>query len=330
MDSMPGNTGDWKEKASEHIIKKIHNHYFQEWNCFYHGGEGSVKCYTLWPGLYLFENDFYMNEFPSEITSDYHLMKINFCVKGRCEVKLQNNQYVYLEPNFLNIDSNQEGAMFHFPGGRYLGMELILNPEELCRDGSPVFREFGVDFGKQYQELQSIGGTRIGIPSRQCIARMEHIRNMSEQELPSLYELRLTVLEFLYHLFQSEYQILDTKVSYLTREQREIALSIERELMDSEEPGKTIFGLAEKYGSSCSSLENYFRAVFGESIYQYQKKQKLRRAKRLLADYPGRKIKEIAHDCGYQHPGKFSESFRRETGMSPGEYRRYRCREFGR
>jgi hypothetical protein len=62
-------------------------------------GIGVVRRYALFPGIFLSFNDMKTGSFPrfkGEIIQGY---KINFCVDGRCEVKLSNgliiSQYIY-------------------------------------------------------------------------------------------------------------------------------------------------------------------------------------------------------------------------------------------
>jgi AraC-like DNA-binding protein len=48
---------------------------------------------------------------------------------------------------------------------------------------------------------------------------------------------------------------------------------------------------------------------------------RIEHAKRLLAQ-PGRKMKTVGEDCGYQHANSFWFAFKHATGMSPEQYRR--------
>jgi AraC family transcriptional regulator len=64
-----------------------------------------------------------------------------------------------------------------------------------------------------------------------------------------------------------------------------------------------------------------FKQSFGEPPHRYWTRQRIERAKTLLADHriP---ITEVAFDVGYGGTSAFSATFRRLTGLTPTEYRR--------
>ena len=64
-----------------------------------------------------------------------------------------------------------------------------------------------------------------------------------------------------------------------------------------------------------------FRKAVGHSIGEEIHAVRLEEAKRFLVD-PGRQLKAIADLCGFGSPGSMRNFFRRETGMSPGAWRR--------
>jgi AraC family transcriptional regulator len=64
-----------------------------------------------------------------------------------------------------------------------------------------------------------------------------------------------------------------------------------------------------------------FKQAFGEPPHRYWTRQRIERAKTLLAD-PRTPITEVAFDVGYGGTSAFSASFRRLTGLTPTEYRR--------
>ena len=67
-------------------------------------------------------------------------------------------------------------------------------------------------------------------------------------------------------------------------------------------------------------INNTFRHTYGISLHSYITKRKIAYAKELLlsSDMP---ISEIATRCGFSGVSYFSESFHRETGMRPSDFR---------
>lgn len=69
------------------------------------------------------------------------------------------------------------------------------------------------------------------------------------------------------------------------------------------------------------TLQNRFRKVLDSSIAQEIRRVRIERAKRELVQGE-RSIMEIARHCGFGESKRMGEVFRRELGMSPGEYRK--------
>lgn len=69
-------------------------------------------------------------------------------------------------------------------------------------------------------------------------------------------------------------------------------------------------------------LEYAFRESLDETPYQYLRRQRLARAKRLLIEEPSTKIYVIAQNTGFSSAKQLTMTFQQDFGMSPREYRR--------
>lgn len=78
--------------------------------------------------------------------------------------------------------------------------------------------------------------------------------------------------------------------------------------------------LARYFGVSTRRLNAGFRAVFGMSVHDYLKSERLKRAMSLLRSQR-MPISSVAYHVGY-HPAHFSTEFRRFYGCSPSQVRR--------
>ena len=70
-----------------------------------------------------------------------------------------------------------------------------------------------------------------------------------------------------------------------------------------------------------STLDHLFQEKIGHSIGREILDQRLRRAKRLLKDESVR-MNVIAKACGFCNASYFTNTFRRETGLSPKNWRK--------
>jgi AraC family transcriptional regulator len=80
-------------------------------------------------------------------------------------------------------------------------------------------------------------------------------------------------------------------------------------------------GLATLVGLSPFHLCRTFKASLGLPPHRWLQARRVERAKALLSD-PVPSIIDVAAAVGYENPGHFAKIFRRETGVTPREFRR--------
>jgi len=78
--------------------------------------------------------------------------------------------------------------------------------------------------------------------------------------------------------------------------------------------------VAKKLGVSASHFRRIFKDDMGCTFNQFVTKLKCERAKEMLAD-PNNNISDIAYDLGFSDSNYFSRVFKKETGISPREYK---------
>lgn len=83
----------------------------------------------------------------------------------------------------------------------------------------------------------------------------------------------------------------------------------------------TIADLARAACMSPTKFKECFKAVTGSTLTQYVQARRISQAESLLR-IPDLSIEQIAHAVGYTCASRFSELFRRETGLLPSEYRK--------
>ena len=95
-----------------------------------------------------------------------------------------------------------------------------------------------------------------------------------------------------------------------------------QKVLEMVESGKpcTIRSLAHRFNLTHYHLLHLFKQQVGIPLGQLLTKQRLLRAASLLAESNIR-IKEIAHETGYEHTSSFVRAFQREFRMTPQRYR---------
>ena len=79
--------------------------------------------------------------------------------------------------------------------------------------------------------------------------------------------------------------------------------------------------LAKKIGADYSSISNLFSASEGITIERFTILQKIEKVKELLS-YGELTTSEIAFQMGYSSAAHLSSQFKKETGMTPGQYKK--------
>ena len=88
------------------------------------------------------------------------------------------------------------------------------------------------------------------------------------------------------------------------------------------DPLFTIDHITKHAGVSRRWLEYAFSDALGETPYQYLRRQRLARARRLLVEQPKTKIYQVAQSSGFSSAKQLAMTFQQDIGMSPREYRR--------
>jgi len=81
--------------------------------------------------------------------------------------------------------------------------------------------------------------------------------------------------------------------------------------------------LARQAGLSKFYFNRLFKGAMGVSPSRYQMTLRMNEAKRLLRETK-KSVVDVGLDVGYASPSHFAQLFRRETGLSPSDYRRQR------
>jgi len=102
---------------------------------------------------------------------------------------------------------------------------------------------------------------------------------------------------------------------------RERFLEVVGRLAAAEIAAKSALDLAELCGCSSRHFHRLFQEEFGESFRAWTTKQRLQKARHLLAA-TNESIAEVAEDSGFPRRNEFIARFKDQFGVTPGEWRR--------
>lgn len=87
----------------------------------------------------------------------------------------------------------------------------------------------------------------------------------------------------------------------------------------------TLDRMAEALGTNRTYVSNALNKVAGISFYGYIDSCRIKEATRILSDSAlseGISLKQLADDVGYNNIQTFFKAFKRETGVTPGNYKK--------
>lgn len=94
-------------------------------------GSEQAKIYLLYlfPGIILGLNYVNIHRITgnSDEAASQNTLRINYCFEGRCEVRLKDGRYVYVDNNALCIEDHEPQYNFYYPLGFYKGIYTLGN-----------------------------------------------------------------------------------------------------------------------------------------------------------------------------------------------------------
>lgn len=248
---------------------------------------------------------------------------VNYCIRGRCELVLNDSRSVFLTSGQISLTERFAQNAYVYPGRLYEGVELFIDPE-VSAAGLPLLRDhFDLDLTALGRRYCPQGGTFIA-PMSLPDHLLERLWTPSGLGDPLCAAGRKTaVLDLLALLLHGNPQPQAARLTYFTKSQIEIARRIEAMISADLSRSRTVGELARQFAVSESSVKNYFRGVYGQSIAQYLQQRRMEQAAALLSS-TRLPVVEVAAQVGYESQSKFSAAFRRKYGSTPLEYRRAR------
>ena len=82
-------------------------------------------------GVYCWANDIYCAEASAGSELKFSGMILNYCAEGACDFSLMNDNSVSMKKGTLSIDRSIPKTPHRYPGGRYRGLEIAFDFDEI-------------------------------------------------------------------------------------------------------------------------------------------------------------------------------------------------------
>lgn len=301
------------------IIEEKENYVY--YNTHKKSSKGTIKQYQLWEGVYLYFTDFYVKDVDSsDVNIEYsrNLICINHCDLGMFEGMFKNGQCVQLSEGDISINlfGGYDRNSHCFPLSRYRGIILILDIDTANSSLINVLEEDYV------LELASIKN-KINEDNRFVLyknqSELNEIFKGFYNNFDNKFYLKVKTLELLYFLCEKEIKGV-TNTKYYEKQQLHKVNEIKDFLINNIATRYTISQLAEEFDISVTSLKECFKEVHGVPIGEYIRNYRISFARKSIAE-TDTSIADIAYSIGYENQSKFTQTFKKTTGMTPIEYR---------
>lgn len=284
-------------------------------------GISKTSIYNILPYIHLIFFDIHTWSLPGETLKNAEVppLQFSYCVGGRIELLLDDDSYIYLRENDFCISRQSSQSETYFPTKYYHGITIYFDPDFLNEKNQYIEELFNLKLSELPKVYLSKKDTYLAKSDNKMLKLVEHLWSLYES--PSIFHMKLCVLELLY-LLLSENNILPEKTpTFYTSVQVEIAKKAELMLTADLKQHIPIKQVAKQFGISETSLKNYFRGVYGKNISDYLRDLRMSIAQKLLVE-TNMSISEIALQIGYTKQGRFAEIFRKNFQMTPLDYRR--------
>lgn len=286
-------------------------------------GVGTMRFFSLWPGFTLAFIRVQASRWPApqlSTAADTEIwpLLVNFCLAGRCEMMLDDRRFVYVASGDVALSTRHAIDNYDYPLRQYDGIEFFIDGDLLTAACPWLSADFGLDISALVAQAATASNTRIAVMNDTVAHNLSMLWRCSDS--PSLPALRLKSLT----LFTALLDMPQTTVAphpYFTVSQVAIAKETETIVTADLRVSHSAHTLAAHFGISETSLKNYFRGVYGQSLADYVRERRMTQAARLLVN-SSHTVARIAEEVGYLNQSKFAAAFKRHYGVSPLEYRR--------
>jgi len=284
-------------------------------------GEGVMTCYAVFPGAYLFYNDFHLQNCDSQFKANVELFCIDHCREGRIEQDMGNGAYSYLEAGDLKIDNRRKhNTHFEFPLCHYHGITVSLYVEQAAKTLASELSGFSVDLYALQRKYCSEKDLYM-IRGQDAIAHIFSELYTVPDRIRKPY-FKLKVLELLLFLDALELPADREERPYFYKSQVEKIKAIQAYMTVNVQSHDTLKELSTRFDIPLTTMKACFKGVYGTSIFAYMRAYRMNRAAVLLRTDREKNIAAIAGHVGYDSPSKFSMAFKEVMGKSPMEYRK--------
>lgn len=290
-----------------------------EYRYYDKSGDASLTVCNVFDGVDIIFNSVHMNICDLAAETNGRLIEIHHCREGRLEHQC-GDELLYLMPGDLSI-SRRKGQedICRFPLRHYHGITIVINEDTAPKCFSCLLKDVNVQPTKVADKLCGENGCFV-------IRNGDYIEHLFSElySVPVTHKkayYKVKILELLLVLSWTDPDDNGLTAVALPKMQVRLAKDVAEYLSQNLEMRVTLEQLAQTFHVSRAHLCNAFKGVYGVPVHKYTRIQKIQAAALQLI-HTDRPVIDIAIECGYDNPSKFSSAFKEIMGETPLEYRK--------
>ena len=152
-------------------------------------GKGSMTFFPLFPGLtlaYIFINSptWAAPDFRDNGSIETGPLLLNYCVTGRCELILNNGNFVYVKDGEISLTERFARQQYVYPRRIYEGMEFFIDMDAAAEQSTWIQTEFDIDFHKIRELYCPAGSTYISAISPEIEEILKKLWSLLDISVP--------------------------------------------------------------------------------------------------------------------------------------------------
>lgn len=283
-------------------------------------GKGTAKVFNLFKGCEMAVLSIQGERYFPHVNKDHMALEITYCLSGRAEFKMDDGclQYVGEGDIFISTLKNHSDTI-EYPLNMFESIILFFDLDSLGEDYIKILEKETFNIRKFFESL-FVEDYCFFLQSRETtINFFADFTKIKEHRLKAY--LTLKAYELLLLLENIEIKKIKQPKLY-NNTLVNVVKNIEKHLKNNLEKRYTIKELSSLFHISETAIKTLFKEIYGSPISTYIKEYRIRNAKKLLSE-TNLNITEIAKRIGYNSVSKFGETFKKDTGFSPSEFRKH-------
>jgi AraC-like DNA-binding protein len=286
-------------------------------------GEGYWEFTRIRDEIYVVVANFAYKDPRIELVPGDGLVQFDFKISGDLTLAVSRSEPVRWNRPSLLVWSQPKGvdiSEWTAPRAREQFIIVSMRPEFLAQ----TFLPSGVEVPEPLKAFASSSGEKINycqhpLSSQTFEVATRLINNRHFGPLALVYTEALA-LELVCHAVASLSALTGAPAEQYSDRELRCLHAARALLMRQFAPAPTIEKLARSVGMSKSILTKGFKAVFGETIFDFSLRCRMGHALSLIREQ-GWSVEQAGQAIGYAHPTSFTTAFRRHFGMRPIDVR---------